>query len=245
MLRISRSDLEAYRSTLIDLGRNAAAYVGEVIESESGSVASMREYATDAIIDALDLYGESAQALASQLFDEICAAEGISAEAEIFDGIIDQEMMARKISYFSRKLVERDTAGFASDCGALADFYVKRSAYENTLRNCYNYHVRYARVPTGPTTCDWCTMLASRGFVYYTSDTAYEGSHMNCDCVVVPGGPDTTVEGYDPDAYYKAWRESGFMPPKHNLKGRMIESNLAGREPDWEYIRKYNRRKGR
>jgi hypothetical protein len=88
-------------------------------------------------------------------------------------------------------------------------------------------------------------MLASRGFVYYTSDTAYEGSHMNCDCVVVPGGPDTTVEGYDPDAYYKAWRESGFMPPKHNLKGRMIANNLAGREPDWEYIRKYNRRKGR
>jgi hypothetical protein len=88
-------------------------------------------------------------------------------------------------------------------------------------------------------------MLASRGFVYYTSDTAYEGSHLHCDCVVVPGGPETTVDGYDPDAYYKAWRESGFMPPKHNLKGRMIENNLAGREPDWEYIRKYERRKGR
>ena len=244
-MQISRSDLEAYRSTLIDLGATAASEVNDAIEGQSGTVESMREYAIDAIVGSLNLYGEAAQALAAQLFDEICAAEGIDAEAEIFDGIIDQEMMARKISYFSRKLVERDKAGFASDCGTLADFYVKRTAYENTLRNCYNYHVRYARVPTGPTTCDWCTMLASRGFVYYTSATAYEGSHLHCDCVVVPGGPETTVDGYDPDAYYKAWRESGFMPPKHNLKGRMIESNLAGREPDWEYIRKYERRKGR
>lgn len=244
-MQISRSDLEAYRSTLIDLGATAASEVNDAIEGQSGTVESMREYAIDAIVGSLNLYGEAAQALAAQLFDEICAAEGIDAEAEIFDGIIDQEMMARKIRYFSRRLVERDTAGYALDCGMLADFYVKRSAYENTLRNCYGHHVRYARVPTGPTTCDWCTMLASRGFVYYTSDTAYEGSHLHCDCVVVPGGPETTVDGYDPDAYYKAWRESGFMPPKHNLKGRMIANNLAGREPDWEYIRKYNRRKGR
>lgn len=237
-MQISRSDLEAYRSTLIDLGAAAAEEVKAAIEGQDGTVDELREYALDAILGSLDLYGEAAQALAAQLFDEICAAEGIDAEAEIFDDIIDTTLAAGKVRYFARKLVERDTAGYALDCGTLADFYVKRSAYENTLRNCYGYHVRYARIPTGPSTCNWCTMLASRGFVYYTRDTAYEGSHVRCDCIVVAGGPDTTVEGYDPDAYYKAWRDSGFMPPKHNLPTRIIPNNLAGNEPDWTYLRR-------
>ena len=82
--------------------------------------------------------------------------------------------------------------------------------------------MRYARIPTGTDTCDWCMMLASRGFVYYTVEDAEAGNHQHCDCICVPGrGGDTfndatQVEGYDPDEYYQLWRESGFMPPKNN-----------------------------
>jgi len=42
-----------------------------------------------------------------------------------------------------------------------------------------------ARVPTGPKTCKWCTMLASRGAVYGSKASAGEQNeyHDDCDCV--------------------------------------------------------------
>jgi hypothetical protein len=97
-----------------------------------------------------------------------------------------------------------------------------RWAYENTMLNCHYNNMRYARIPTGPDTCPWCLMLASRGFVYYTEHDAMAGCHQHCDCVAVPGrggysfNDATQVEGYDPDEYYALWRKSGFMSPKTN-----------------------------
>lgn len=62
----------------------------------------------------------------------------------------------------------------------------------------------FARVPSGPTTCRWCVMLASRGFDYTTAESAGQGIqfHDNCDCVIVPGtNRDDLPEDYDLDHY--------------------------------------------
>ena len=70
---------------------------------------------------------------------------------------------------------------------------------------------RFARVPRG-VTCGFCTVLASRGAVYHTAETAGELGqfHGGCDCPIVlipkgsalPKGYDPAVlpEGYDPAA---------------------------------------------
>lgn len=58
----------------------------------------------------------------------------------------------------------------------------------------------YARVPSGPTTCRWCVMLASRGFAYSSATEAGQGIHFHdrCDCVIVPGrNQDDLPEDYD------------------------------------------------
>lgn len=61
---------------------------------------------------------------------------------------------------------------------------------------------KWARVPMGAETCEFCIMLASRGFKFHSEDMASH-SHANCDCRVVPGfDADTTIDGYDP-RYYK------------------------------------------
>lgn len=66
--------------------------------------------------------------------------------------------------------------------------------------------VRFARVPSGPS-CGFCIMLASRGFVYATRETAGEFTefHDNCDCRIVAETERTEVEGYDPDELYKRY----------------------------------------
>ncbi len=84
--------------------------------------------------------------------------------------------------------------------------------------------VRFARVPMGSETCDFCTMLASRGFVYHSDKTAgeFDHFHASCRCKVVPGFPtmeryvkngvrvsrglDPSVEGYEPDRYFDMWK---------------------------------------
>jgi hypothetical protein len=67
---------------------------------------------------------------------------------------------------------------------------------------------RFARVPRGAETCAWCDMLASRGWVYHTRETAGEQAfnefHDSCDCAIVPEwDADTShIDGYDPDELY-------------------------------------------
>lgn len=93
------------------------------------------------------------------------------------------------------------------------DFEIKRAAGESTAYNAEHDRLkpRFARVPTGNETCNFCTMLASRGFVYLSEETAGALSHYhpNCDCRIVQGYPGDTVEGYDPDELYRKWKNGG------------------------------------
>lgn len=69
---------------------------------------------------------------------------------------------------------------------------------------------RYARVPSGSETCQFCLMLGGRGFVYRNKAAAgyFNHYHDNCDCRIVPGWEDSDVEGYDPAAIARQWSET-------------------------------------
>lgn len=98
---------------------------------------------------------------------------------------------------------------------------IKRGAARNTIENTRADpdDVRFARVPQGETTCDFCIMLASRGPIYHSEDSAgaFSKFHYRCDCKVVPffntveaglsrRSSPMTIEGYDPDALYEQYR---------------------------------------
>ena len=63
---------------------------------------------------------------------------------------------------------------------------------------------RWARVPGPGGCCAWCSMLASRGFVYASAATAGQGHayHDHCSCVPTPlwKGRAHRIDGYDPKA---------------------------------------------
>lgn len=72
---------------------------------------------------------------------------------------------------------------------------------------------RYGRVPSGGKTCAWCTMLASRGFVYDTKESAgiiADHYHDDCDCQVVAefDREQHHIEGYDPDGMYGQYMQA-------------------------------------
>lgn len=71
---------------------------------------------------------------------------------------------------------------------------------------------RYARVPQGAT-CEFCIMLASRGFVYWSEESAgkFNGYHRDDNCQIVSSWGRMQVKGYDPDGMkdrYKTCSES-------------------------------------
>lgn len=230
-MRISLGDLQYYRSVLDDIATQASDYVRDAIEQlgDGQGVTAMREAAIEALQESVGIHGEMSQSLAAQLFDEVCAAEGIGPYTfELADDIIDFAMLEEKVRYFARSLVEHDGGDkFLNDCGQLADFYTWRVNRDSMVRNCERNGVRYARVPTNSNPCDYCVMLASRGFVYRTAKDAEAGSHAHCRCLVCPGGSSTTIEGYDPDALYDQWKESGFMP---SVKGGGAKSKTSRKD---------------
>jgi len=146
---------------------------------------------------------------------------------EDYEGITESgrkpEATEEAIKAITQKLVDGDEEGFIRELMNRVDYEIKRAAgecaYRNGLRD--KARVRFARVPSGKETCQWCIMLASRGFVYLSKESAGELNHYhaNCDCRVVPNFTTDKiskeiVEGYDPKEYYKQWKESGFNPNK-------------------------------
>lgn len=85
-------------------------------------------------------------------------------------------------------------------------------------RNAERHGLKYARVPRGETTCEFCTMLASRGFVYNSRESAsghsigregfpIDAVHDDCDCEIVCE-KDEEIEDYDPGFYYEEYSEA-------------------------------------
>lgn len=87
--------------------------------------------------------------------------------------------------------------------------------------------VRYARVPTSPRPCQFCAMLASRGAVYYSEDSALwkrheegEKYHDNCSCKAVPVFNGEQIPGYDKKLYYDMWKNPDKYPMPESWKQR-------------------------
>lgn len=210
-MKISLADINYYRDSLNQIGKQASEYVYESIVALSTSigVTAMREAAIKAIQESVGIHGDMAQSLAEQLFYEVCNAEGITNVGfELVDDIIDFSMLEDKVRYFAKFIVEHDGGDrFLNDCSQLAEFYARRCNWESMVKNCERNNVRYARVPTGAETCAWCLMLASRGFDYHSRESAEHANHNNCDCIVVCGGESTSIEGYDTQELYDKWNE--------------------------------------
>lgn len=112
--------------------------------------------------------------------------------------------------------------------GAMARSQTRRMANQAMIANAGRDHVRFARVPSGGRTCAFCAMLASRGFVYHTAETAGSMNryHNDCRCEIVPGfDDDTSIDGYDPDALYedyaRARDEAGDNPSTSDILAAM------------------------
>ena len=133
---------------------------------------------------------------------------------------------------------ESPEASLARAVARLARDQVARRANATTSHNVgrdSKRGVRFARVPMGSHACQFCVMLASRGFVYHSAKTAgqFDHFHRDCRCKVVAGFPEMTyywkngvkvsrgidpsVEGYDPDVLLRLWKDLSSIDNRKDL----------------------------
>lgn len=119
--------------------------------------------------------------------------------------------------------------------GAVAR-WVHQAAQETIAHNIDRdpARVRWARVPRGAYTCAFCTMLASRGWVYASKEKAGGSTrfHDHCDCAIVPSWKreDPRLSGYDPDRLYRLYERGVANAESGDTKGILAGMRRADPE---------------
>lgn len=213
---IPAQDMGAYRSQLSALSERArAATLAALRHALDGAdpsaldVAGARDDAIAAANDVLSVYAVAGASVACDFSER----HGLPPQT-MTD--IDRRAVERVVRYQAGKLSEGDIDGFIEQVGSFAADSVYRAANGQQMRAAQRGRkargkdpaARFARVPSGAETCTFCRMLASRGFVYWSRETAGELDHFhrNCDCLVIASNDPDGIEGYDPDREYALWR---------------------------------------
>lgn len=182
---------------------------------EYESVAELRMKVLDAIEPFVAASTDMAAGLAAEFYDSVREqAIGERYGAQAVSGH-DPDATDGAIRAFMQGIVDgKPLADVIGKILGRVDWEMKSAAGNCVIENAKSDPMcqRYARVPAGAETCDFCIMLASRGFVYLNAKSAgADGNghyHANCDCRIVPGFDGMDYEGYDPDALYFEWRDS-------------------------------------
>ncbi len=221
----SKAVLNAYRDCMLSISGDAEEYVRSAVEwgREHGmSAAEMRELAIETIMAASDEYGSMERELARQFYERQTGRE-----AHVGQSTVNREVVEKNIRYYTRYLDGTDKGfdSFLRACTEQAGWLARRDVNDQVINSCgkaskggkqrkryrhdeSRYATRFARVPQGGDTCTFCAMLASRGFVYWTRESAGEFSHYHrhCRCLIVPDDGTGEVGGYDPDEWLDRWQ---------------------------------------
>lgn len=161
----------------------------------------------------IDKYGNIASEAAAQWYEQVRAKWFADDDYEaVVADLIGHDALTSSIRAKANMLWPKDEGydpeGYLRYLTEVVDRNVKRGGRSTIIANGRRDMriPRFARVPSGVKTCAFCSMLASRGFVYLSAETAgtLGQYHADCDCEIVPSWDKSPkVEGYDPEALYK------------------------------------------
>lgn len=201
----SRSELAQVRKALDQLVKAATGDLDAVWRSLRTSDRMLVSKAlTEGWLEIIEHYGDMAATIAADLFEVQAYDLGIQPKLDIAPGV-DPDRASSRLNWALRQ------AGQWGAALGLLDELV-RQPYRSTMqRSAWRSGGAWARVPTRPHPCAFCTTLASRGAVYRSEQIAKIGFsgekyHGDCGCEpVLVRGPSDYPEGYDPEALYDVY----------------------------------------
>ena len=211
---IPRAAVDFLTEEINGISADAQARVLKVLQGINWTpenIAQCRDLVIQALASVMPTYTDMAAQASADFYDaarELVVGERMGAQA-ISD--FDMRKTEGAVRAFVRFVLRDDVQTFNDQVLQRIDYEMKRSANMSVVENGRRdpKKVRYARVPTGAETCDFCLMLASRGFVYQSEGTAGAGhTHYACDCRCIPGWDGMEVEDYDPRSIYDRWQDA-------------------------------------
>ncbi|WP_164509832.1 Hint domain-containing protein [Gulosibacter massiliensis] len=152
-----------------------------------------------------DRYGDIAAAAAAEWYEDVRAGELGTAGYARVGSLAPVEQVTSTAAYAAGGLFT-ESGGVRPMLLGAVQRYVAYAARSTVARNANleKGEVRWARVPSGAKTCAWCSMLASRGWVYTSKERAGQNpSDFHDECVI----GSTVVSGPEADAGYRRYFE--------------------------------------
>ena len=207
---IPRSYVENFTDSINAISEHSRQALEAALESIdlTGDVAEVRRQVVDIMQGICGTSTDATAQLAAQFYDGLRYYELGDTMGASADSGRDAKATEGAVRAFAQKLVDGKTDAFINLLRDRIDYEVKVAAAQTCLNNAKRDRrsPKFARVPTGAETCDFCLMLASRGFVYHT-EAAASHAHSGCDCRVVPSWTSFEVQGYDTKALYDQWND--------------------------------------
>lgn len=201
-MQISAKTWNEYITRLFRLNQKAGQLMREYIDAHGiADTDGLVAYAYGLVTK----YSEGSSELACQMYEALAEAQGVYVPAAEPAATASYGEVARMVSATK----DQNPANLPNGISRL----VKRAGADTTLKNAIRDGAEWAWVPHGDT-CPFCITLASNGWQKASQKLLKGGHaehiHANCDCeFAVRFRSDTTVAGYDPDKYYRQYREAG------------------------------------
>jgi hypothetical protein len=210
---LSRVAFDAYVASLDVISKEATDSLRRALQGVGGGQGVHFSLVHDMTEQLLDFYGDQAAYMAARLYDELAqVADGVYADAVMSERVAPKKVSGSLVRAGVPGMLEAgDLAAIVAGASSVLDLLVKGQARQTMTSNAIRDRVRFARVPTGTHTCEFCQLLASRGFVYATRESAGELGqyHWHCDCQIVPSFERSPrVEGYNPGHYQALYYEA-------------------------------------
>ena len=203
-MQISAKTWNEYITRLSRLNQKAGQLMREYIDAHgTANTDDLVAYAYGLVTK----YGEGSAELACQMYEALAEAQDVYVPAAEPAETASYGEVARMVSATK----DQNPANLPNGVSRL----VKRAGADTTLKNAVRDGAEWAWIPHGDT-CPFCITLASNGW-QKASDKVLKGGHAqhihaHCDCeFAVRFRSDTTVAGYDPDKYYRQYREAGSL----------------------------------
>lgn len=170
-------------------------------------------------------YGEVSAVVAADFYDSARAESAATGRyAASLAPSVAATQASRQVGWASVPLFARDPETSLGRMGSVVDAAALQDGRDTIIHNSLRdrSRPRWARVPVGKT-CAFCLMVASRGAVYRSAETAGREFHSKCDCQPVPSWdhgkdlPPSYDEGGLYGLYDRARADAGSGDPKSIL----------------------------
>ena len=196
------ADLAALRAALDRISTSAKSDLMRILATVDMTDGYAVRHALESVWPELvGAYGDMSATVAADLFESWAYDLGLRPKAVHVAGVDAPRANAR----MRWGTVQTDIAG---NLIVLLDELVKQPARSLIQKSAIASGAGWARVPGGSEPCAFCLMLASRGGVYHTAQTAGRDRKYHGDDQCVPTlvrSPADYPAGYDPNALYDVY----------------------------------------